>query len=278
MKYRKVHFFDKTLRKSYLSILASIGAISTLVLVFFHPPDTYKLLTFSILVFSLIVLYLIMWVCANRTKRIKLSINGSRIIIKTGDIFKEENTLKVIPFNEYFDTIVDDKIIAKSTLNGIVIQKHIKDIKLLDEEIDQNVHLSKRKQTLYETRSCGKKQKYKLGSIHKHNEFMLTAFTKFDDENRANLSLNDYIMCLLNFWNELDIVYASKSISIPVLGTGITRSKGHNKFTEQEKLEMLLWSFKISQVSFSHTTSIKIIIHENMFGKIDLFKIKGLYP
>ncbi len=37
--------------------------------------------------------------------------------IEFGDIFKESGLI-VIPVNEYFDTIIDDRIIAKNTLHG----------------------------------------------------------------------------------------------------------------------------------------------------------------
>ena len=51
-------------------------------------------------------------------------INGKSVTIKTGNLFHETGW-KVIPFNEYFDTQVDDVIIAHSSLNGIMIDDHI---------------------------------------------------------------------------------------------------------------------------------------------------------
>ncbi len=71
----------------------------------------------------------------------------------------------------------------------------------------------------------GKNFKYKLGTIFQHNNYLLTAFTRFDKDNRAYLGMNDFINFLLNFWNEIDIIYAGRSISIPLLGSGITRFK-----------------------------------------------------
>ena len=44
--------------------------------------------------------------------------------VKIGDIFSESD-FKVIAFNEYFDTQVDNKIIAESTLNGMYIRDYI---------------------------------------------------------------------------------------------------------------------------------------------------------
>lgn len=46
---------------------------------------------------------------------ISLNIRGIKVNIRKGDIFKT-NGWKVIAFNEYFDTQVDDVIIAHNTL------------------------------------------------------------------------------------------------------------------------------------------------------------------
>lgn len=54
----------------------------------------------------------------------KTKINGKLVTIKVGDLFAESGW-KVIPFNEFFDTQVDDVIIAHSSLNGIMIDEHI---------------------------------------------------------------------------------------------------------------------------------------------------------
>lgn len=58
------------------------------------------------------------------------TINGVPVKIKVGDIFDEKG-LKVIPFNERFDTEVDDIIIAHNSLNGKMIDNYVKDIENL---------------------------------------------------------------------------------------------------------------------------------------------------
>ncbi|MCC9872603.1 hypothetical protein HK153_06800, partial [Streptococcus agalactiae] len=50
-------------------------------------------------------------------RQVNIKIGVTTLIVKSGDIF-EEDGLKAIAFNEYFDTTVDDKIIAKKSLNG----------------------------------------------------------------------------------------------------------------------------------------------------------------
>lgn len=86
----------------------------------------------------------------------KLNINGSPLEVKIGDIF-EEGELRVINFNEYFDTVVDDKLIAKSSLNGRYIENHVTDVAVLDKAITDDTHLAEMKQNENSSRKSGKK-------------------------------------------------------------------------------------------------------------------------
>lgn len=194
----------------------------------------------------LVAIYIGLWVHANSLKCIHLTINNTKIEIKFGDIFQEKG-LKVINVNEYFDTLVDEKIIASATLHGQFIKKYVNTVEALNafnKELQENTVLSKQKLENNVNRSGGgKTQKYKLGSVHTHkNEYVLMAFTEFDDDNRAFLTMSTYINCLLNFWVQIDPVHACRSIAIPLFGasSGMTRIIDYNDMPNQEKLELLL--------------------------------------
>lgn len=122
---KKVGICDKDLVKQFLNITSFIGVICTFLLMFFTIPEEYKNLKGAIIFTVILVLiYIGIWIRANTVKRVELSINNSVFEIKEGDIF-EESSLKVIGFNEYFDTKVDNKIISDKTLNGIYIYKSV---------------------------------------------------------------------------------------------------------------------------------------------------------
>jgi hypothetical protein len=71
-------------------------------------------------------------------KNINTNIDGSTVNIKCGDIFNE-NGLKVITFNEYFDTQINEKIISSRSLNGIFINKFFKNkVSDLDDFLKMN--------------------------------------------------------------------------------------------------------------------------------------------
>lgn len=269
----KVKLLDRKLFKNYLEVLSIIGLVCSFAFIVITIPSCLKIYFGIGLVSLLLFTYFIMWIIANNQTKTRLTLNNSTMIIKTGDIFDEEG-LKVIAFNEYFDTQVDNQIIAENTLNGKYIKSKISDLNEFDNLINEDAHLNERILDTNSGRLLGKKKRYSLGTIFQYKDYVLTAFSKFDNENRAYLYMNDYINFLINFWNEIDIIYAGRSISIPLLGTGITRFKGFDSVTEQELLELLIWSFKVSRIKFTYPSKVSIIIHESKRDKINFYNLK----
>ena len=113
---------------------------------------------------------------------ISLNIRGIKVNIRKGDIFKA-NGWKVIAFNEYFDTQVDDIIIAHNTLNGKFIDNYVADInelnKIISSENDDN--------TSFKRRTRNNRSIFPLGRIIRYKDYMLLAFTHFDN-NQAHLT------------------------------------------------------------------------------------------
>ena len=66
---------------------------------------------------------------------ITLKIKGINVKIEEGDIF-ESTDWKLIPFNEFFDTTVDDVVIARNSLNGKFIER-LQDIDDLKRQINE---------------------------------------------------------------------------------------------------------------------------------------------
>lgn len=280
----KVKFLDKNLRKEFLEKLSLISTILSLVLIFYDIPTSIKCLLGILFILFLLIFYTILWYKADKLTSVNLNINNSEIEIKIGDIFKESG-VKVIAFNEYFDTIVDDKIISRKSLNGIFIDKIGNGkLKELDDLIKNDTDLKNNHKLDYNSsRASGKKQKYRLGSIfeyeydkNKEEIYFLTAMTKFDKNNRAILSFKEFINFLLEFWNNIDIKYNNRTIVIPVLGTGITRFKEKIDISDQELLNLIIWTFKLSKIKFTYPSKIKIIVHDSKRDKINFYNLKQL--
>lgn len=273
--YKKVSLFDKELWSNFLSHLSIISVLLSFVLIAFTIPEKHKLTAGIILFTLLLIIYVVMWINANFLNKAKLHINNSTVHVKVGDIFEEvdKEKLKVIAFNEYFDTSVDNKIIAEKSLNGIYINKKVENVKELDQMIEADQKLNEKIIANENTRKNGKQKRYKLGTVFQDDDYLLTAFSKFDKDNKAFLYMNDYINFLINFWNEVDIVYAGRTVVVPLLGSGITRFQEYNMVSEQELLELLIWSFKVSRIKFKHPAHVSIIIHESTKHKINFYKL-----
>ena len=271
----KVALFDKQLLKQFGAVVSAVSIGLSLVVIFADIPEKYKSPLGFGFVILLVIGYLAMWFWANKILHRKIRINNSTVEVKTGDIFNEPG-LKAIAFNEYFDTKVDEVIIASSSLNGKFIQQKVNNIDELDTLIKNDIYLKDGIVEENRTRKDGKTVKYRLGSILLYNqEYLLTAFSKFDDQNKAYLTMSDYLEFLLQFWNEVDRVYAGRSVTMPLFGTGITRFRGYEMINDQELLEILIWSFKISRIKFTHPAKVIILIHPDKKDKINFYDLKG---
>ncbi len=275
IKNKKVEIFDRNIRKRFGIIVSGIGVVLPIVLIFVSIPEKYKILTGLIFVMILILVYLMTWLYANKLTNTSVTVGVTSVEIKAGDIF-EQDGLKAIAFNEYFDTQVDDKIIAKKSLNGQVIDKFFTDVNELNQKIEADKYLNSPGNILKENiEREGKGTRYKLGSSILVDEFIFTAFTKFSDRNEAQLTMQEYIDFLLSFWNEINRLYAQRAVTVPIFGSGITRFKnGFEDININELLKIMVWTFKISKIKFVYPAKLTIIIPEGRLKEINLFEIK----
>ena len=275
----KVKFLDKNVRNKFWLYFSIISGILSFVLLFNILPDEYNdcLKYFGCLTFGvLILIYLIIWHKANKLTNINVDIDGSTVNIKCGDLFSE-NGLKTIPFNEYFDTVVDDKIISNVSLNGIFINRFFKDkVNELDKFIVGNSDNSDIIDNQYPRPQGGKDVKFKLSTIFVYGDFIITAFSKFDEHNRATLTMPEYIEFLINFWDRVNRVYAQKNVSVPIFGSGITRIKEHKNISDEDLLKIMLWTFKLSEMKFKYPAKLTVLIHKDKIDQINLFTLKSI--
>ena len=271
----KVEFFDRRVRDHFLKMTSGLSATLSLVALFVSIPVKSKA-TYGWAFLGLLgLIYLIIWIWSNTLNSIDISIEGSNVTIKVGDIFRQPG-LKAIAFNEYFDTQVDNKIIAEESLNGIFIRKHLDvSVSELDHHID--CYAFERTEILERNpdRKSGKVARYQVGTICIYKDYLLTAFSRFDDTNRAQLTMPEYLEFLINFWDKVNNVYAQQNVSTPIFGSGITRIKGHKNISDEDLLKIMLWTFRISEMRFKYPARLTVVIHKNKIGKINLLDIKA---
>lgn len=225
------------------------------------------LLTLSVML-ALAVIFFIIFFCS-RHKCYQTEINGKMVTIKTGNIFNEEGW-KLIPFNERFDTDVDDKIIAHGTLNGKMIDS-LPDVADLKKTIENG----KNEKSQFMPIELGGKMRYPLGRIIVYRDFLMLAFTHFDEQEIAYIRVDEYEQLLFRMWTELRRVYMGKHINIPLLGTGVTDIKGMEVKNYTELLKCILCTLRRS--NFQPVEGISIVLTEEAMEKVDMNSIRELY-
>ena len=224
-----------------------------------------KLLLVLVLFFILVIVTFIIKHYLVR-KGISMKIRGIDVHIRQGDLFKARGW-KVIAFNEYFDTTVDDIIIAHNTINGIFIDNYVEDLKELKEAIKNEVD----DYTKYKKHIVGGKNKYPLGRIITYKDYMLLSFTHFVN-NQARLNQKDYEDCLRVMWTEICRTYANKPIFIPLLGSGITRFDGTPNKSKTNLLKCMLCTLRTCEANINQP--ITILLTEEAMSDINIYEFK----
>lgn len=273
----KVKLFDKQIAKWFYGLLGVVSVVTSIVFLFVDIEQKHKAVAGIIAAAVFALSYIGIWIYANIRNSISLTVNNSVVEVKFGDLFSEESAWKSIAFNEYYDTIVDDKIIAQSTLNGMYINRFFTGkVDELDKIIVSDAHLSTKIISENPQRPKGKTTKYQLGSVCVVGDYLLTALTHFGNDNKAYIDMHEYISFLLSFWDEVDRVYAGKTVALPVFGSGITRFKKYDIVTDQELLELIIWSFKVSRIKFTYPSKVKIVVYSGKRDKINLQALRAI--
>lgn len=269
-------------KRFWLKVLKSYNVITiilSLIFPFVTLPEVNNI--YKIIYYSILILLFINTICKSANlKEANFVINKTKVSIREGNILDNKNSeLNVIGFNEYFDTIVDDKIISKSSLNGKVLELLKNEGKDVIQKIDNSINDDDYLKTVVirnnDSRRQGKKIIYELGSCFEFKNYIFTALTKFDEYNKGYCFKNDYLRFCLIFWENIDRLYNGRTINIPILGAGITRF-GNNKPSKQELLKLLLWTFKISGLSFTVTgVKINFLIYKDDMQELDFFDLQN---
>lgn len=280
--FSKVPLYDRILWGNYLKVLGIVSSLASIISFFITAKDLeVEVRPLAAGFCSLIAsVFLYMWWNANHTKKVELRINQTNISVEIADIFSPEDTsaINIIAVNDFFDTVADDRIVAKKSLHGRLIQRLENQGKMssLENAISEDTILNSNGNWKEELRGENKEtvRRYEIGSVLEFESYVLTAFTKFDEKNRAFLSAEEYTSFWMRFWENIDMIYAGRTINIPLIGAGITRFR-NGKPSKQELLEIMLWTLKISGFQNTYADSkINFIIYEKDAPEIDFYHIQ----
>lgn len=185
-----------------------------------------------------------------------------------GDLFSA-NEVIVIPVNEYFDTIVDDKIISSKTLHGLFIKKYFDGNEAnLKKQINQSLN-SIEHIDINSGRAAGNKKRYPLGTVcqaTKDNKvFFLVALTKFNHNDRAEVKNSEYQRVMCDLFSYIEQHSQGRCVSLPLIGGG---HSGVN-LSKQKLLEFLLFSIVLKD-ELTLVGGVNVVLHDSIKNKIDL--------
>ena len=108
----------------------------------------------------------------------------------------------------------------------------------------------------YKNKEC-----YTSGKLVPNGDDLLLAFAKLDKNGLGQMTREEYLDALSVLWKEIDKYYGQKDVCIPILGSGVTRING-TSLTQQELLDMIIYSYKLSDNKIKNPYKLYIICKE----------------
>ena len=229
-------------------------------------------------VISRLACFLLVWVATSAAYALFLAlrrwitIQGENYSIRVeyGNILKKRKCKRVINFDECFTTHVGDKTadINPASICGQYLSAHpgLDMQKLIDEA---NIAPARAKSR------CQQKTKYDSGTIVPNGDDLLMAFAKLDEKGKGRFFTRDeYLQCLDLLWRELENHYSEKDVCVPILGAGTTSFDGGSgaSISQQDLLNMMIWSYKLSSHKIKAPHKLRIVCKKNngfSINKID---------
>jgi len=205
-------------------------------------------------------------------KKIEFTIAKSNTTVEIcfGDLFEQKGLIG-IGVNEYFDSQIG-KPVASNSLHGYFIEQILGGKKeLFDEPVDA---LLENKEIETVNRGEGKSKRFEIGStvpvIFGQITYLLFALSKTNDRFEAFTNPSLLLKALNGLFNKARSECNGKTLSIPLIGTGLSRSG----VPAQNLIELILVSILDATRKSKVTNKIKIILHQNYYDEIDLNQIE----
>lgn len=222
--------------------------------------------------------FIITWLLTRRKESLKLNLSNTlKVDVRAGDLFdyaKGANYV-VIPVNEYFDTIVNTKIVSPSTLHGQFINKYFQNKNLeLHELIESYLenHV-KSKQVEKRPNEGGYLKKYPLGTCVPIQvdqvTFVLVALTHFDDEDHAFVELSEFGRCISCVCRFLEKHAGINPSFMPLMGMGLSRLNQTGQFILKYTLDTI-----VGVKNLAIPGGLNIVVYQPVAKTLNLNEIK----
>lgn len=284
-KERLVICLGSIWRKTYSTIIVLLSISGTFFTIFPLGLNQIKLRDRILIVLGIVILSSLIGLVGTLIKRevtIK-NYDNRRLKLCYGDLlriaFKSDDCKKivVIPVNRCFDTIVDDKVIAKGSIHGQWVDKSIiagMSISELDDVIEKRLKNIPHEKLLRSQKPKGKLKRYPLGTVveikNGNTIFYLLALTWMDENLTVHCTKQEYLNCLQNLVDYYDNCGYIMPIYIPLMGCGISRI--NLKLKEAVEAMIFIWKINSDKIH----ADINIVIYEkqkNVLSITDFLEI-----
>lgn len=220
------------------------------------------------------------WILIKTKQKVTLKINNrTKLSIFYGDLFKERH-IRVIPVNEYFDTHLDDGIIAPNTVHGQFLKRYITRIPELRRKIDAQLqHLRQLPNTRQRNMVAGLPQNpYPLGTTIRiemdGQYYLLVAVTRFNQVEHVDVADSEYMGIMQRLFYHIEQLNDGKSVSLPLIGSG----QAGFGYTNMQLLNLIVQAASLSdRLAVIHGINVVLYDSESMRKSINLSVIKSLY-
>lgn len=228
-----------------------------------------NIITNRVLAFVIVwvVVTLVHKLCLVLRKKVTIKGNNYKITVEYGDLFKTKKCKRVINFDECFSTHVGTApadIKATSICGQYLIANPNLDI--------QSLISNSQLQPLRSKSKYQGKERYQSGRTVPNGDELLLAFAKLDKDGLGRFFTRDeYLECLSVLWEEIDKYYGQQDVCVPVLGAGLTRIEGGSgaSIPQQELLDMMIWSYKLSSHKIKSPHRLRIICRRDKEFSLD---------
>lgn len=267
---------SKQSRDSLYMTIVLIGLASTILTIIGKSLNDYThsiWISVGIVLLTGFVIFIVVYYIIGKIfdDKVTLSVRKTDVDVTVGNIF-DASGWKVIGCDNHFDLRVDDIIISKKSLHGQLVLKHSS-----EEELRDAIRNAADRLNL----ECDEDGNYSfpLGTIVPYEssvdgeKYLLLSMTELNEKYEAHTNMAQYEQMLMRMWREIDRVYASNDIALPLLGAGISRfddgPKGKNML-----LKCMLCTLNSSGVSLK--SKVNIVLYDDE-KKYRLYEYKNMF-
>jgi hypothetical protein len=208
-------------------------------------------------------------------KPIEVSFSAPRTAIRVveGDLFDEPGHV-VIGTCDTFDTETPS-IIAKGSLQGQALERFYGgDVKELDRQI---LHALGGRNPSARIDKPGKQEKFGVGTVAALKQsgryLFLLAYSEMNEKNEARSTADALWSSLSSLWQEVSVHGNGTSVSIPVIGGGMSRMS--QILPAQDSIRFIALSFMMASRKERVCDELRIIVRQSDYAKLDRLELQA---